>query len=163
MTKPAPPDTAAITSFWQSARRLYPDAVHGDSFRIRALGDTPEMMNSILGHVLRGEKKGTFALPWLHAKDPSATPRIGDYVVLVDYEGRPAALVTTTQLENVTFDTISGNHTALDGPRMRDPAAWKTLHQAFWTKQLAAAGLQFSKDRPVVVEHFELLHPLREP
>lgn len=161
MADPTVPDIGAVTAFWQTAKRLHPDTVRGDSFRVRALGNTREMMNAILGHVLCGEKRGTFSLPWLHALDPSAAPRLGDYVILVDYDGKPAALVTTRKLENVTYDTLTGDHTSVDGPSMRDPAVWKGVHQAFWTKQLAAVGLQFSKDMPVVVEHFELLHPLR--
>ena len=160
MTGPAVPDLGAVTDFWQTAKRLHPDTVRGDSYRVRALGNTREMMSAILGHVLRGEKRGTFSLPWLHALNTSAAPRVGDYVILVDYDGKPGALVTTRRLENVTYDTLSGDHTSVDGPRMRDPAVWKGVHQPLWTKQLAAAGLQFSNDMPVVVEHFELLHPV---
>ena len=163
MTGPATPDMAAVAAFWQSAMRASPDTVRGDAYRVRAIGNTPEAMSSILGHVLRGDKRGTFSLPWLHAKNPANAPKVGDYVVLVGFDGKPAALVTTTELEHVTYDTITGAHTAIDGPGVRDLTVWKGVHQPHWTKQLAAVGLQFANDMPVIVEHFKLLYPSTDP
>ncbi len=163
MTAPATPDLAAVAAFWQSAKHANPDTVRGDAYRVRAIGNTPEAMSSILGHVLRGDKRGTFSLPALHAKTPGTAPTVGDYVVLVGFDGKPVALVTTTELEHITYDTVTGAHTAIDGPGVRELGAWKAVHQPHWTKQLAAVGLQFANDMPVVVEHFKRLHPATDP
>jgi uncharacterized protein YhfF len=163
MTAPAAPDTAAIEAFWQTAKRANPAEVRGERYRTRAIGNTPETMRLIIGNVLRGDKRGTFSLPWLHAKGIGEAPTVGDYVVLLDFAGKPGALVMTTAVEALTYKDITGVHTAIDGPSVRPLDKWQAVHKPHWTKQLADAGLAFDDDMPVLVEHFKLVYPGLDP
>ena len=84
---------------------------------------------------------------------------VGDYVILVDFDGTPTALVTTTALDHVTYETVSEVHTGRDGPGVRDLAKWRAIHEPHWGKQLADVGLKFSPTMPVIAEGFTLLYP----
>jgi uncharacterized protein YhfF len=163
MTGPAPADTAAVAAFWAEARAARPDVVKGERYRTRAIGTTRDTMSLILQHVRNGEKRGTFSLPWLHEKVPGSAPVEGDYVILLDFDGKPGALVTTMSLEHLTYQTITAAHTAIDGPSVRELEKWQAIHKPHWTKQLADHGLAFADDMPVVVEHFTLLYPTSAP
>ena len=163
MSGPATPDTAAIAAFFAAAKKANPDAVRGDAYRIRAIGSSQDTMTKILAHVRNGEKRGTFSLPWLLEKTPELTPKLGEYVVLVDFDGQPGALVTTTEIENITYDTITAAHTAVDGPAIRELTKWQAIHKPYWTQALAAIGEQFAGDMPVLVEHFKLVYPQTDP
>ena len=163
MNGPAKPDMAAIAAFFEAAKKANPAEVRGNAYRVRAIGSTQDTMSRILAHVRKGDKRGTFSLPWLLEKTPEATPKVGEYVVLVDFDGKPGALVTTTELETITYDTITAAHTAIDGPAIRQLEKWQAIHKPYWTGAVAAIGKQFAGDMPVIVEHFKLVYPQTHP
>ncbi len=100
-----------------------------------------------------------FSLPWLNAVHVETKPDIGNFVILLDYDGDPQALSQTVGLTLVTFGEIDATHTALDGPSVRDLTVWRGIHTNYWNGLLEPLGKKVGDNLPVVVERFVCLPP----
>lgn len=125
---------------------------------VTRLGSDADMVTRILRLVAGGDKTGTFTLPWLtqHAGKPDPAP--GDVLVLTDMDGAPRIATQLTVVQEVRFDEISEEHTAVDGPAIREVGLWKSIHAAYWGDQLSDLGRKVEPHMPVRVMHFNVLH-----
>ncbi|MCB2106179.1 MAG: ASCH domain-containing protein [Rhodobacteraceae bacterium] len=155
---PAPADTQAIAAFWAEAQRARPDLKLGAVYRTACIGTNAQTNAVILDLIIKGEKVGTFPLPRALEKKGQPLPKPGDVTVQLDFDGKPRLLVRTTSLDVKPFKDIGPADTAIDGPKMRDPHAWRGVHIAHYTRLLAAVGLEFAEDMPVGVERFEFIY-----
>ncbi len=157
-TVSAPTDPAALAAFWQAVKAAVPNFVIPQRFAIRCIGTTPEMNATILNLIARGEKTGTFPLPFQLEKLGEALPQPGDLTVQVKIDGTPRALVRTTSTELVAFKNITEQHTAIDGPSVRTLETWRKIHIPYYTNMMAGYGATFSEDIPLCVERFECIY-----
>jgi uncharacterized protein YhfF len=157
--KPTPATPAAISAFLDTCRAALPAERIGHQARPRCIGFGTESVNKILNIVASGNKTGTFSLVWMHEKKPETRPFIAELVALCTYDGIPKVLLETTRLDLTTWRDIGPEHTALDGPAMREVSAWREVHWKLWSGQLAEAGLQASDEMPVCVERFRVVYP----
>ncbi|MEO0997565.1 MAG: ASCH domain-containing protein [Pseudomonadota bacterium] len=127
--------------------------------RLLNFGSDPAMVDRILAAIAGGDKTGTFSLAWLHERGLAEPPVVGGYCAPVTAAGEPVQLLRTTGVETVPFDAIGPEHTALDGPAIRELPVWRDVHWAFFGNVLEAAGLAPSGEMPVVVERFEPVTP----
>jgi uncharacterized protein YhfF len=127
------------------------------SLRVRTFGSTPESARRLVGYIADGEKSGTFTSPWLYEREPERTPVLGGLLVITDFTGLPVLLARTIELTDLTFQTVSEEHTAYDGPGARSLDAWRRIHWDFFTRTLAPHGLAPAMTMPVVLERFEVL------
>jgi uncharacterized protein YhfF len=77
--------------------------------------------------------------------------------IVTDGRGIPRALVITTEVEVVPFDQVSAEHAYLVGEGDRSLAAWREVHQRFFTDH-ATHDRGFSRDMPVVLQRFTVLY-----
>jgi uncharacterized protein YhfF len=125
-------------------------------FTVRRIGNTPELVDQLLGLIIAGDKRGTFSLP--DALERNGTrPRAGDYLVLTRHNGAAGCLVQVETCDLVAFDQIGPAELAIEGPDARDPAAWRDVHERYWTPMLAAWGQHLAPDQPVLVQRVRLL------
>ncbi len=122
-------------------------------------GDDPAIVDRIVAAIASGDKTGTFSLAWLHERGLTEPPVVGGYCAAVTADGTPVQLLRTISVETVPFDAIGAEHTALDGPAIRELTVWREVHWAFFSGVLEAAGLTPSGAMPVVVERFEPVTP----
>jgi uncharacterized protein YhfF len=125
--------------------------------RVRYFGDNAATAGVILDLIRRGEKSVTFSTPALYAGQRARTPVVGDIVVVTDFAGRPGAVVRTTSVRIVPFNEITADDSRYEGPPVRPLDAWRRVHWAYFTRELAPLGQQPSETLPVTVERFELL------
>ena len=125
--------------------------------RVRRFGDNAATAALLLGLIQRGEKSATFSTPALYAGQRDRTPVAGDVVVITDFAGRPGAVVRTTSVNILPFNGITTAETRHEGPAVRSLEAWRRVHWAFFTRELAPLGQQPSETLPVTIERFELL------
>lgn len=125
--------------------------------RVRHFGDNAATAGVILDLIRRGEKSVTFSTPALYAGQRARTPVVGDIVVVTDFAGRPGAVVRTTSVRVVPFNEITADDSRYEGPPVRPLDAWRRVHWAYFTRELAPLGQQPSETLPVTVERFELL------
>lgn len=125
--------------------------------RVRHFGDNAATAGVILDLIRRGEKSVTFSTPALYAGQRARTPMVGDIVVVTDFAGRPGAVVRTTSVRIAPFNEITAEDSRYEGPPVRPLDAWRRVHWAYFTRELAPLGQQPSETLPVTVERFELL------
>jgi uncharacterized protein YhfF len=125
--------------------------------RTRRFGDTPEMNDTLLGLILKGEKSITALSPWVYAGDAAATPVEGGYSIVLDGQGVPRAVLRTTSIKTVPFDQVTADDSRYEGEGVRTVEQWRKVHWAFFTRKLAPLGRQPANDMPVTLERFEVV------
>jgi len=151
------PDPAELDAFWEAACRERPDLRAGPAYQVRWIGLDQDSTEQIFELIARGDKTGTFTLPWIVERTDQPAPEAGDPVVLVDFAGRPRMLIRLTRVQEVRFGSITEADTAVDGTPVRSLDVWKPLHVRYWTPMLAPFGLEVDDEMPVWVEAFEVL------
>ncbi len=126
----------------------------------RRLGADPEMVERILSVITGGEKTMTFSLPWLAEAEGKSPPVPGRLIVLLDAEDVPRLLLRLTEVRERRFGDVDTEDLAREGIPMRDPDAWRELHEWVWNARLNPLGRQVSADMPVWAEYFERLEPV---
>lgn len=162
------PDQAdAIRRFWEVARlhtkqghvpvymgEDWPDNVPPQAW---SFGDSPRLADELLALVLAGTKTGTAALVWEYEHEGEPIPRKGDLSIVLDGDGRPAALIRTKSVDVVPFDEVTAEHAHSEGEGDRTLASWRADHEAYF-RRCTPDGV-FTHGSPVVCERFELLYP----
>lgn len=152
------PDDDTLEAFWQRGKSQWPvPDVPGD-YQVRWIGADAESTDAILTHVKSGDKTGTVSVPAVRQRTGQPGLRPGDALVLIRYDGTPSVLLRITAVEDVAYGSIDERHTALDGPRVRDPEIWKPLHRHYFDMLLAPYGLSTGDDTPITFESFELVY-----
>jgi uncharacterized protein YhfF len=153
------PDEAALELFWQQARNDLPASNLPTDYQVRWIGLDRETTAEVLDLIRVRDKTGTYTLPWIVARTDQPQPRVGDAIILIDFDGSPALLVRLSAIFEAPFGKITAEHTAIDGTPVRDLAVWKPLHTQYWNGLLAPFAMSVSDDMPVWIEKFELLYP----
>jgi len=147
---------AEIEAFVAAARDALP-AAQIDSFEVRTFGNSPALAETLIQLIASGEKTGTFALECEASADPSGPPRVGQYVIVTTFDGIPTLLYKVTHVEIVAFGDISVRHIAVEGARLRELAAWREVHRAYWTPILQKRGESLTAATRVYFQRFTAL------
>jgi uncharacterized protein YhfF len=145
----------APDTYWMafcSAQGLPPGTPH----RVRRLGDDPATCRLLLELIRAGKKTGTFALAEEFTLSGESIPAVGEYLVLTDFDGRPDCIVRLTAVITKPFDDITTDDVSCEGPGLRDLAAWRKLHWAYWGRKLERLGRAPRHDMAVLCQRFEL-------
>lgn len=161
------PAGSAIARFWEDAqralgRRLVPS--FGGLTTLQpsapppawAFGGTPEQADELLALVLAGTKTATAGALWDYQAEGEAVPASGDLSIVLDGDGRPRALLRSTDVRVVAFDD-DAEHARLEGEGDLSLEFWRRVHERFFT-EYAAHDRGFDAAMPVVLERFEVLY-----
>jgi uncharacterized protein YhfF len=156
-----------VDAFWQVARmraKLNPTGYYTGERPLDSLpppawafGATPEEADESLRLVLSGSKTATAGALWDYEDAGEELPTPGALGIVTDGRGVPHALVVTTEVEVVPFDEVSAEHAYLEGEGDRSLAAWREVHERFFTDH-ATHHRRFSRDMPVVLQRFAVLY-----
>lgn len=160
---PTPPNSAALDAFWAAAKAACPAVKFPAAYRARCIGSTRATAAQILKFVVRREKVGTFPLPWHLENTKQSPPAVGEFTILLSFDGDPTALVRTSSVDTLPLSAVTDHHTAIDGPPIRALAVWKPIHVDSWTRLLAGTGRTVTDDMPVFVERFDLVYAPEAP
>lgn len=114
-------------------------------------GDGPEMADELLGLILEGQKRATC---WSAVEGPKDTV-VGGRWVVEDGQGRPRAVLETTELFTEQFDRVDADFAAAEGEGDQTLAYWRDAHRAFFQKN---GG--FNPTMLLWCERFELIEVL---
>ena len=153
---PARPDPTALDAFLVRAGVADRGAARA-STQVRWIGLDAPSTRSIFDLIRKGDKTGTFTLPWIVERTGLEPPTVGQKLVLIDHDGRPVLLLCTTEVREVVFGRVTALDIAIDGSPVRDPVIWKPLHTEYWNALLGPFGLAVSDDMPFWAERFTLL------
>jgi uncharacterized protein YhfF len=110
-------------------------------------GDGPELAEWLGALVLEGRKTATC---WA-AEDGQQT-EVGKFMVMLDGEGRPRAVIETLELTQSRFDEVDELFAFEEGEGDRTLAYWREAHQRYFTRR----G-QFSEDMLLWCERFRVV------
>ncbi|ROS73526.1 ASCH domain-containing protein [Cellulomonas sp. PhB143] len=162
-------DTAAdILEFWESARiragLVRTAAATGYTVEASmvppawSFGDDAETADALLEAVLRREKTATSSSLWEYEDTGEDLPEEKALAIVLDASGEPRALIRTESVDVVPFDEVGEEFAAAEGEGDRSLESWRTEHETFFRRSLAA-GREFSPQMPVVCERFSVLFP----
>ena len=131
------------------ASTLPPDAVRF------AFGDSPEMADELLALVLAGTKTATCGALCDFGPGKAELPVVGRRDVVLDGQGRPAALIETVEVTYRRFDEMDERFAHDEGEGLRTLAEWRDGHRAYFERN---GG--WSEDMQLVCERFRLVAAL---
>ncbi len=149
-------DSKDITDYWdhfQKEKGITSYFVSAWSF-----GDNPELADELLGLVLAGKKTGTATLVIELEREEEKMPEVGDYNIILDGKGKPAAIIKTTSVEVKPFNEVEEAYAYTEGENDRTLESWKREHWKYWTRKGQKLGFVMKEDLLVICENFELVY-----
>ena len=140
-------------AMWQSYTADHPEAANA-GFEAWSYGDAPDELVSL---TLAGIKRATASAMPLYAVEGEAIPTAGSYSVLLFSRGEAACVLRTTAVRIVPYCEVSAEFASREGEGDLSLAYWRRVHESFFTRTMAEAGLTFTQDMPVVCEEFEVV------
>ncbi|ALS02660.1 RNA-binding protein [Enterococcus silesiacus] len=127
-----------------------------DYYEAWAFGDSPEMADEWLAHVLKGEKRGTSSLHLLYelGLEEETMPAVGQYSVLLDGKQHAQAIICTKVVDVLPYSQLSEVHGYLEGEGDRTLKYWRQVHQPYFEQELKGYKLTFSEELLIVYELF---------
>ncbi len=146
-----------VAAFWEECLPSLPEPPADDFYRVKSIGSSPKARDAITELILQQRKTGTFTSPWIYQDDPSLTPVVGGYWVLTDSTQTPRAVMRTSDLKTLPFNEITEQETAVDGPALRRLEAWRSVHVAYFSRELKPRDKAFEETMPITMETFEVV------
>ncbi len=129
-------------------------------FSAWGFGSTPSHADKLGALVQQGTKRATAGLTASYEAENEPIPEKGDISVIVDGDGRPMAVIRTTDVQTLPFREVTAEMAAEEGEGDKSLDYWRREHRKFFKKECKAIGISFSEDASVVFERFELLKNL---
>ncbi|WP_256702393.1 ASCH domain-containing protein [Paenibacillus sp. P32E] len=144
-----------ITEYWNAYLEEYPEAaaLYDSAW---SFGDNARLADELLALVLRGVKTGTAMNYELNEVRGLPLPFIGGHFILLDSQGAPRGIITTTKCEIIPFHEVTAEFAYSEGEDDRTLESWRFHHEAYFTREMKAYGMTFNPDMRIVCENFEL-------
>ena len=147
-----------------SARALWGDYL--DKHLEHAFADTPlvdyfcnneQDANECAELVKNGVKRATShaLIGMQHRKEP--LPKIGDFIIVTDWEGQAQCIVRTTKVNLKPFFLIDAAYAQREGEGDKSLAYWKKIHWEYYTEELEAFGRVPKESMIIVCQEFEMV------
>jgi len=143
--------------FWRAFARH--SGLADADYVVVAFGDSPRMATELAALVMHGTKRATASLVRDFSSPQNPLPRVGDFVVVVDGNGRPQCIYRTTEIAFKPLNAVD-EHFAWDegeGERTRD--WWLAAHRRYFGRQAARGGFVMHDEIETVFERFEVVWP----
>ncbi len=141
-----------IQAFWQRFLKANPrnqsPLTYEDAW---SFGDTQQMVDEL---ALAGKKTATTSAAALYEIEQEALPQSGTYSVLLNGSDVPKAVLYLESVSIVPFDEVTADFAFLEGEGDRTLAYWRRVHEAFFRRAYASAGLSFHDQMLCVCEKF---------
>jgi uncharacterized protein YhfF len=118
-------------------------------------GDSPAMADELLALVIAGVKTATCGVLRDYPEGSLEKPVVGRRDIVLDGEGRPAALIETLEVSIRRFDEMDEAFAHDEGEGLRNLDYWREVHQAYFERN---GG--YSPDMLLLCERFRLVEVL---
>lgn len=82
-------------------------------------------------------------------------PRIGDFTVVTDWDGKAQCIVKTTKVQLKPFFSINEEYAKTEGEGDKSLTHWKKVHWDYYTKELEAFDRLPRESMIIVCQEFE--------
>jgi uncharacterized protein YhfF len=136
-----------------------PGGAPEDEPPVERFGDSRSLADELIALVLAGTKRATAGLVADFAHDGEPLPRVGGHWIACDGDGRPRAVLRSTELRLGRLDSVDDAFARDEGEGDRTRASWLAGHLRYFTRTLAARGEAWDDDLEVLFERFEVVFP----
>lgn len=119
---------------------------------------TKEAANKLARLVLKGKKRATASSMWVEIHDNGEIPKVGDYSIITDWEGKAQCIIQTTQLDIVPYKNVTEAFARCEGEGDLSLDYWKAVHEVYYKKECERINKDFTEEMPVLCERFQLVY-----
>ena len=84
-------------------------------------------------------------------------PSVGDLDIVTDWKGVAQCIIQTTNVNVVPFHDVTAEHARLEGEGDGSLEFWRTVHRAYFQRELKDTQYTRVHDIPVVCQTFEVV------
>jgi len=125
----APADQTAVEAMWASY--VADSGYDGPLVTAFAFGDSAELADELGLLVLHGPKRATAELVQAFVEQDEPLPRVGDRCLVLGGDGRPLAIVRTTDVRVGPLSSVDDRFAWDEGEGDRTRAWWLDAHTRF--------------------------------
>jgi uncharacterized protein YhfF len=152
------PRTEDTESFWEAFRRHV--GLDHDNYVVGSFGDSPKMATELADLVIAGIKRATAGLARDYREGREPIPQPGDFVLMLDGEGRPRFIWRTAEVTVKPLSHVNEAFAWDEGEGDRTREWWLAAHRRYFARQASREGFEFDDDILTVFERFEVVWPL---
>jgi uncharacterized protein YhfF len=90
------------------------------------------LRDQLVAAILNGAKTSTTGLVADYEHEDEPLPTVGERAVVIDSDGRPVAVIETTDVRVVPLAEVDLRHVIDEGEGDRSIAEWRANHESFW-------------------------------
>ena len=121
-----------------------------------AFGDDPDTLAEL---VRTGAKTATASAYPLYETEGEPLPEAGEYSVILNTRDEAVCIIRTSKVYVTPYRDVTAEQARKEGEGDRSLDYWRRVHEAFFRKEMEAAGMTFTEDMGVVCEEFEVVYP----
>ena len=130
-------------------------------YTVVAFGHTAETADGLLALVISGEKRATVSLLRDYAAGIEPVPKMGDFVVVVDWKRRPGCIWRTAEVVVKPFIDVDDAFAWDEGEGDRTLDTWLSIHREYFAGYAKREGFEMCDEIETVFERFEVVWPSR--
>ncbi|WP_061996266.1 ASCH domain-containing protein [Clostridium sp. ATCC 25772] len=117
-----------------------------------------ESANNLADLTREGIKRGTTSLYDLYKLENEELPEVGEYSIITDWDGVAKCLIRNKKVTILPFKDVGKELAAIEGEGDKSLNYWRKVHIDFFTRELKNLEMEFTEDRMVVFEEFEVVY-----
>lgn len=150
-------DNASARNLWGDFLDAHLEFASEDTPKVIHFGDNEKDANLCADLVCKETKRATsHSLQVLQLKG-KPLPKIGDFAVVTDWEGKAKCVIRTTAVKLLPYFSVREEHARLEGVGDKSLEHWKKVHWDNFTRELAQFDKTPKESIIVVFEQFEML------
>lgn len=155
-------DSSAAAEFWQRYLASVGEDNPEGPADVGCFGDSVELADELIELVLRSQKRATAGSVAEYESEGTALPEVGDRWIACDGQGRPRAVIETTEVRVGPLSSVDEQFAWDEGEGERTRADWLRSHTAYFTRTHTKLGISFHPEIPVAFERFEVVYQERD-
>ena len=92
-------------------------------------------------------------------KENEPLPEAGEYSVILNGRKEAVCVIRTDRVTVIPYREVDAEQARREGEGDRSLLYWQQVHERFFREEMAASGLIFTEDMPVVCEEFHMVWP----
>ncbi len=150
-------NNTSANNMWGDYLRNHLEDVFHDPPKVYHFCDNEEDANTCAKLAKKGIKRATSdsLLGLQYRKDP--LPKMGDYVVVTDWEGKAQCIIEITKVTFKPFFSIDEEYAKMEGEGDKSLDHWKKVHWDYYTRELEPFGRVPRESMIIVCQEFELV------
>jgi uncharacterized protein YhfF len=121
--------------------------------------DNERDADACVGLVLAGRKRATAPSLWFFEQHGLAPPSVGNLDIITNWAGIAQCIIRTTAVHIARFRDVTEEHARLEGEGDGSLESWRTIHWAYYQRELKDTKYEPTEDMPIICQHFEVVFP----